>query len=514
MYPGEFARSDPDRAALIMSGSGEVVTYARLDEAANRISHVLRDLGLKPGDNVAMCIENHPLFLELLWGAHYAGLLYTAASTRLSGPELGYIVDDCDARVLVLSARYADKAPGLDAATPNVEHRLSVGGAIPGYEALEDLMAAASPEPLDEERKAGADMLYSSGTTGVPKGIKPSLAGEAMETTPMLITGVLQRMMDFQEGDVYLTPAPLYHKAPLAFTLSVGQLGGTVIMMERFDAEETLRLIERHRITHGQLVPTMFVRMLRLPSEARNAHDISTLKGVVHAGAPCAQEVKQQMIDWWGPIIHEYYGGTEGNGVTWVTSPEWVEHPGSVGRAVIGTAHILDEDGSELGPDETGGVYFSDGPRFEYHKDPEKTRTAYDSRGWSTMGDIGHVDAEGYLYLTDRKSFTIITGGVNVYPQEAEDVLAADPRVADAAVFGIPNPEWGEEVKAVVQPMEMPDDPEQLEADLIALCRSRLADMKCPRSIDFRSQLPRAETGKLYKRQLKEEYAEKAKAAG
>ncbi len=499
----------PGRPAVVMGGSGRVQTYGELDAAANRVSRLLRAAGLGVGDHVALCVENHPDFLALAWGAHYAGVLYTACSTRLTAGELAYVVDDSGARVLVLSARQAAKAAAVDAATPKVELRLSLGGAIPGYEPLEAAAAAQPATPL-AGRRAGSDMLYSSGTTGRPKGIRPKAAHLPLEESPIIITPVLRDVLGFGPGDVYLSPAPLYHAAPLRFCMGVHQLGGTVVVMERFDPAGLLDLVAAHRVTHAQLVPTMFVRLLRLPAEVRAGADVASLRAVVHAAAPCPPEVKRQMLDWWGPIVHEYYSATEGSGLTWVTSEEWLAHPGTVGRAVIGVAHVVGSGGEELGPGRTGRVFFSGGPQFEYHGDPERTRAAHDARGWATFGDIGHLDDEGYLFLTDRASYTIISGGVNVYPQEAEDVLLAHPAVLDAAVFGIPDEDLGEAVQAVVQPVAMPSSgaaADALERELIAFCRERLADVKCPRAVDLRAELPRHETGKLYKRLLKEEYA-------
>ena len=352
-------------------------------------------------------------------------------------------------------------------------------------------------------------MLYSSGTTGRPKGIRPR-ALTASVADPHLITPILQGLLGAGEDDVYLSPAPLYHAAPLRFCMAMQQLGATVVVMERFAAEDALALIERHRVTLAQMVPTMFVRLLRMDAGERAGHDRSTLRGIVHAGAPCPPQVKHEMIEWLGPIVHEYYSSTEASGITWITSEDWLAHPGSVGRALLGAPRIVDADtGAELDSGETGLVYFSDGPDFAYHNDPEKTERAHDHRGWSTFGDVGHLDAEGFLYLTDRVAFTIITGGVNVYPQEAENVLQSHPAVIDAAVFGVPDTEFGERVHAVVQPVTMPADglaADALAAELIHACRGRLAGVKCPRSVEFRAALPRHETGKLYKRLLHEEF--------
>jgi acyl-CoA synthetase (AMP-forming)/AMP-acid ligase II len=513
MHPGAF---DADHPAIIMGQSGATVTYGELDAAANRVSRLLRARGLGVGDHVALLVENRPEFLELTWGAHYAGLLYTAISTRLTPDEVAYIVRDCGAKALVVSSRYSGTAQALAELLPDDVERFSVGDPIPGWGRLEDALVEHPATPLDEQRTAGRDMLYSSGTTGRPKGIKPREVAGALEETPIIITPILKANLGVGVDSTYLTPAPMYHAAPLRFSMAIHQLGGTVVMMERFTPEGALELIERHRVTHTQMVPTMFVRMLRLPEEQRAAADVSSLRVVMHAAAPCPVDVKQQMLDWLGPIIHEYYASTEACGLTWVTPDQWLAKPGTVGKAMIGVPHVVGEDGRELPVGEEGVVYFSDGPPFEYHNAPEKTAEAHDERGWATCGDIGRLDEDGFLYLTDRKSFMIITGGVNVYPQEAEDVLISDPAVMDAAVFGVPHPEFGEEVTAVVQPVRMPetDEEEQAEAErLMALCRSRLADLKCPRSIDFRAELPRHETGKLYKRLLVDEYRERVASA-
>ncbi|MBJ7329412.1 MAG: acyl-CoA synthetase [Solirubrobacteraceae bacterium] len=500
MYPGAH---DPNRLAIVMD-DGETRTFGELDAAAARIARMLQDRGLQRGDHVAFCVENEPEFLEICWGAHYAGLLYTACSTRLTADELAYIVDNCGAKAFFLGGTLADRAAEVDAKTPNVDHRFSVGGDISGYEPLTVALEGISAEPLTDPI-AGADMLYSSGTTGRPKGIKPKPKNEPLNTM-MMFTGVLAQALGFGDGDVYLSPAPLYHAAPLRGCMSVHQLGGTTVVMRKFDPQQFLDLVAEHGITHSQMVPTMFVRLLKLSAEARAAADVSSLKGIVHAAAPCPVDVKRQMIEWWGPIIHEYYASTEGAGLTWTTSEDWLAHPGTVGRAVVGKPRVVDALGTEVGPGEEGTIYFSDGPEFEYHEDPAKTAEVHNEQGWATAGDIGYLDEEGFLFLTDRKAHMIITGGVNVYPQEAENALVTHPKVSDAAVFGIPNEDFGEEVKAVVVPMEEPADPAALEAELIAHCRSKLADLKCPRSIDFRTELPRHETGKLYKRLLVDEY--------
>jgi long-chain acyl-CoA synthetase len=315
-----------------------------------------------------------------------------------------------------------------------------------------------------------------------------------------------QALYGVTADSVYLSPAPLYHSAPLRFTMAAQRLGATVIVMEHFDPMEYLRLIEKHQVTYSQVVPTMFVRMLKLPKEEREQSDLSSLKLVIHAAAPCPVPVKEQMIEWWGPVLFEYYAGTEGNGMTAIDSATWLTKPGTVGKAILGTVHIMDEDGTEQPTGESGTIYFEGGSEFEYHNDPEKTKGSRNDKGWSTLGDIGFLDADGYLYLTDRKAFMIISGGVNIYPQEAENVLTMHPKVMDVAVFGVPNDDFGEEVKAVVQPADMADAGPDLERELMAFCREHLADVKCPRSVDFEAELPRHPTGKLYKRLLKDRY--------
>ena len=510
MFPGSFAATAPDRPAVIMATSGEVLTYAELDAEANRLSHVLRAAGLQPGDHVALCLENSARFLPAIWGCHYAGLYYTAMSSRLTTEEMAYILEDCGAQALITSSYKADQAAALRDQMPGVSLRLMLDGAIDGYDAYEDALAAQPPTPLDEARVEGQDMLYSSGTTGRPKGVKVPLPDAPLGEGADGVTGLAQLLFSADESTVYLSPAPLYHAAPLRFCRATHRLGGTVVVMEHFDPEQYLSLVEEHRVTFSQVVPTMFIRMLKLPSEVRIRYDLSSLQVVVHAAAPCPAEVKAQIIEWFGPIVHEYYAGTEGNGFVYCNSVDWLAHRGTVGRSILGTVHIVGEDGEEVPTGESGTVYFEGetARTFEYHNDAEKTASSRDpkGRGWSTLGDVGYLDDDGFLYLTDRKAYMIITGGVNVFPQEAENVLAMHPKVNDVAVFGVPNEDFGEEVKAVVEPASMDDAGPDLERELIAYCREHLAGVKCPRSVDFRSELPRHPTGKLYKRLLKDEY--------
>ena len=504
MYPGAHAATQPDKPAYIMAESGKVVTYRELDEASNRASQLFRRLGLKRGDSVAIQMENHADYYKIVWGAQRAGLYYTAISSRLTAGETAYIIQDCGAKVFITS-KYMTKIAGEVAKeAPNVRAFYMLDGTIPGYESWEAAVAAEPATPIADQCEGG-DMLYSSGTTGRPKGVRVPLNFDPIGT-PASLLGLVTALYQMSSDVVYLSPAPLYHAAPLRFNLTVQRLGGTCVIMEHFDAERYLEFVEKYKVTHSQLVPTMFVRMLKLEPEARAKYDLSTLKVAIHAAAPCPIPVKEQMIAWWGPVIFEYYAGTEGNSFCAISSPEWLAHKGSVGRALLGVIHIVGDDGEELPPGEAGTIFFSDGTVFEYHNDPEKTAQSRNDKGWSTLGDIGYVDAEGYLYLTDRKANMIISGGVNIYPQEAENLLVTHPKVADVAVFGVPNEEFGEEVKAVVQPVDMKDAGPALAEELIAFCRQSLSPIKCPRSIDFEAELPRHPTGKLYKRLLKDRY--------
>lgn len=492
-----------------MAGSGFTQTYAELDAAANRLSRLLRSAGLNPGDHIAICMENHDRYLEVVWGCHYAGLVYTCASSRLQSEELDYIVNDCGARAYITSKYKAAQATDVLGSTPKVELRLMLDGTVDGYESFETAVEAQSPDPLDEERVAGMDMLYSSGTTGMPKGISRTFPSEPLDTWNNGVTTLCQMLFAVDDTKRYLSPAPFYHAAPLRFCMSMHALGATIVAMENFDSERYLQLVEEHRITHSQVVPTMFVRMLKLDESVRGKYDVSSLEYVIHAAAPCPIPTKRGMIEWFGPVIHEYYAGSEGNGFVYCNSEQWMEHEGTVGLPITAAIRICGDDGEELPQGESGTVFFDGGADFEYHNDPEKTRSSRHPKGWTTLGDVGYVDDEGYLYLTDRKAYMIITGGVNVYPQEAENVLVIHHKVIDVAVFGVPNDDFGEEVKAVVQPREMPADDEAAQAlagELIQFCRSKLADVKCPRSVDFRAELPRHPTGKLYKRHLKDEY--------
>jgi len=504
MHPGIHAAANPDKAAYIMASSGQVITYGQLNEASNQGAHLFRQLRLEMGDNVAIFMENNAAYLHICWAAHRAGLYYTCISSYLTAEEVAFIVGDCQAKVFITSQAKADVAADLVGLIPGVETQFMVGGAIDGYRSYEDEMASLPKVPIADEFE-GSDMLYSSGTTGRPKGIKLPITGEPLGT-PRSPVDILGSLYGITDAAIYLSPAPLYHSAPLRFNMGVLRKGGTTIVMERFDPEGALALIERHKISHSQWVPTMFVRMLKLPAEVRTKYDLSSLQVVIHAAAPCPEQTKRAMIEWLGPVLFEYYAGTEGNGFCAIKSDEWLAHPGSVGRAMVGTVHIMDDEGVEQAAGETGNVYFSGGPEFTYHNDPERTAESRNQHGWSTLGDVGHLDEDGYLYLTDRKSFMIISGGVNIYPQEIENLLVSHPKIMDVAVIGVPDPDFGEAVKAVVQAMDPSQAGADLEAEILDYCRQHLSTIKCPRSVDFDPQLPRHENGKLYKRLIKDRY--------
>lgn len=504
LHPSYWAQVTPEKPAYIMANSGQVVTYRELDERSNQIAHLFRQCGLKPGDHIAFQMENNEHFFQIVWGAQRAGLIYTPIHTHLHRDEVEYILDNCRAKLFITSAKLRETALAIRPEQVPVESFFVLAGDLPGYR---EFLAAVADQPKTPiaDQASGGHMMYSSGTTGKPKGILPDWLPEEFDDLPeMFKSGA--GMMGYNQDTIYLAPAPLYHAAPMVAHFMTMAYGGTSIIMEKFDPEKALAAIERYKVNNSQWVPIMFVRLLRLPEEVRNKYDLSCLKRALHAAAPCPVDVKRQMIDWWGPIISEYYSASEAIGSTWINSAEWLEHPGSVGRALQGELHVVDDEGNELPAGDIGTIYFSGMQSFEYFDEPEKTNGAYNERGWATTGDVGYMDKDGYLYLTDRKHFMIISGGVNIYPQEIESVLATHPKVADIAVFGIPNQEFGEEVKAVVQPEDMGLAGPELERELIAWCREHLSHVKCPRSIDFTEALPRMDNGKLYKQKLRDEY--------
>ncbi len=510
MYPGTYAAEAPDSVAAVMTGTGETLSYGELDRRSIQLVRVLHEAGLRPGDAVALLTENNLRAFEVYWAAMRSGLYVTAVNYHLKPDEVAYIVTDSGAAVLIVSAEQAATAEALAGQTPGVRVRLAFGGPVSGYASYEDTIAAAPAEPFADQPH-GATMLYSSGTTGRPKGVRPPLPaiqvsepGEPLAMLAGLFFGV-------DRGCVYLSPGPIYHAAPLRWCGTIQALGGTVVMMKRFDAEQALAAIQDHRVTHAQFVPTMFVRMLRLPLQVRERYDVSSLRVAIHAAAPCPVEVKQQMIDWWGPVLVEYYAGTEGNGMTAVHSGTWLRRPGTVGRAIYGVVRICADDGTGLPAGQTGGVYFErDDVPFAYHNDPDKTRAAQhpEHPTWTTLGDVGYLDEDGFLFLTDRKAFTIISGGVNIYPQETENVLALHPAVYDVAVIGVPDPEMGESVAAFVQPAAGTVPGPELEQEIIAFVKSKIAGFKAPRTVRFVDYLPRSEAGKLMKAELKARYGQ------
>ena len=507
MYPSESARQNPDRPCIVMASTGETISYRELDARANRLAHLLRATGLEHADHFSIFMENNSRYVECCSAGERSGLYYTCINSYLTAEEVAYIVQNSQSQVLITSAAKRDVALAAAALCPDLKLCLVVDGS--GTDArlvdLDTATAAYPSTPLPDER-AGMSMLYSSGTTGRPKGIlRPMPDMPPSEQTPLF--NFLNGLWYYREGMVYLSPAPLYHSAPQAAVGLTLRNGGTVVIMERFDPEQYLALVEQYRITHSQLVPTMFSRMLKLPEDVRGRYDLSSLEFAVHAAAPCPAQVMEQMIAWWGPIIHEYYGATEGLGFTACNSEEWLAHRGSVGRVMLGQLHILDDELHECPSGTPGTVWFKTATPFEYFNDPEKTREARSADGtMSTVGDVGYVDQDGYLYLTDRATFMIISGGVNIYPQECENLLITHPKVADAAVFGVPNVDLGEEVKAVVQLMPGIDPGPAVTEELLAFCAMHLSRQKCPRSIDFEAELPRLPTGKLYKRVLRDRY--------
>ena len=530
------AKQAPERVAYRMIPSGLAVTWFELEQRTRRCAVAMLEAGLKEGDCIAVYLENHARYFEILWAAHRIGLYYAPISLHLKQNELEYIVKDCGAKLLFLSRQTLQNISSEWLATLSAQSVVLESEPKDGVESdskdvvgstPKDALSSAAKQtlgarskdalnyeawlatiPLDvvlpEVETEGTDFCYSSGTTGVPKGIKRPLqkANAYFQSAGDPRT----RWKEFGTDSVYLSTAPFYHAAPVRWNLSVIKAGGTSLIMTKFDSALALQTIERYRVTHGQWVPTMFARMLRLPEAERKGYDLSSLRFVIHAAAPCPVPLKQQVIDWFGPIVYEYYAGTELVGRTSIASNEWLAHRGSVGRAEFGAVHIVDQEGVELGVRQNGVIYFSGGGTFEYHNDPVKTRLAYNERGWATYGDIGYLDEEGYLYLTDRLANTIVSGGVNIYPQEAENILSIHPAVKDVAVVGVPDEEFGESVKAVVELIDASRAGPELERDLIAFCRAQISALKCPKSIDFVQSLPRTEAGKLIKREVRDQY--------
>ncbi|MDT5070368.1 MAG: long-chain acyl-CoA synthetase [Mycobacterium sp.] len=487
--------------ALVLA-DGDVVSYGELYENSQRVAALLYQAGLRRGDGVALVLPNCREFLEIAWGCQLSGLYYSAVNTHFTPEEVLYVISDSDSRAVFIDSamtRLGERA----LAAGGVDVHIAVGEELPGWRSYDDAVAAAGDPP---PRSDGSEMLYSSGTTGRPKAVRRPLPtdGKGSWAQKVLEQALIQRYA-MTPTSVYLSPAPLYHAAGVNYTMAVHRVGAAAILMRKFDAEAVLRLIQEHRVTHAQFVPTMFVRLLKLPERVRNSYDTSSLECVIHAAAPCPVDVKHQMMEWFGPIIHEYYGGTEGFAGSTIGPGEWLAHPGSVGKP-FSPVHVVSEHGLELPVGESGELFFEGGPNFEYFKDPAKTASVSNDRGWRSLGDMGYLDEDGYVYLTDRSTFMIVSGGVNIYPQEAENLLIMHPKLIDAAVFGVPNDEFGEEVKAVVQPAEGIIPEPELASELIEYCRAHLATYKCPRTVEFVSELPRDPNGKLYKRRIRERY--------
>lgn len=502
----EYAQATPDKPAVILYPSGKTVTFGEMEARANQLAHLFRQAGLREGDAVAILIENNEHFHTVLWAARRSGLYYVPINTHLTAAEAAYIIDNSEAKAVVGSAGLKDTLAGLAAELPKglPQLRIITDGELDGWLSYPACVADQPVTPIDDEIE-GDLLQYSSGTTGRPKGIKRELP----HLPPTEVPGLMAALIGFwmNPDAVYISPAPLYHTAPSVWSMQTLAAGITTVVLEKFDAQGCLDAIARHKVTHGQFVPVMFTRMLKLPEDVRNSYDISSLQRVMHAAAPCPVEIKKQMIDWWGPIVDEYYASSEAIGSTLIFAEDWLTHPGSVGKPMAGGLHILDEDGNELPPGQAGEIYFEGGMDFEYLNDAEKTAKSRDSHGWKTVGDIGYLDEEGYLYLTDRRHHMIISGGVNIYPQEAENMLVTHPKVMDAAVFGVPDDEMGQSVKGVVQLVDASDATEEFAAELLAWLRDRLSHYKCPRSISFESELPRTDTGKLYKQELIVKYS-------
>lgn len=502
----EFAEAVPDKPAVIMYPSGTVVTFGELEARANKLAHLFRAHGLREGDAVAILMGNNEHYHAVMWAARRAGLYYVPINSHLTAAEAAYIIDNSSARAIIGSAALSPVLERIGGELPNglPELLIVADGSIEGWLSYPDCVADQPVTPIADEVE-GDLLQYSSGTTGRPKGIKRPLTHLSPAEAPGLMTTLVSFWGD--PDGIYLSPAPLYHTAPSVWSMTFQAAGIPVVVMERFDAEGTLDAIQRHHVTQAQFVPVMFTRMLKLPEAVRNSYDLSSLKRVMHAAAPCPVEIKKQMIEWWGPIVDEYYASSEAHGSTLITAEDWLEHPGSVGRPMVGGLHILDDDGNELPAGQPGEIYFESAATFEYLNDPEKTASSTSRQGWRTVGDVGYLDDEGYLYLTDRRHHMIISGGVNIYPQEAENLLVTHPKVMDAAVFGIPDDEMGQSVKAVVQLVDPADAGDAFADELLTWLRDRLAHYKCPRSISFEEQLPRTDTGKLYKQSLIAKYS-------
>ncbi len=505
MHPGLVAARTPERTAIV-AGPGDRLTYGELEYRSDRIARAWRARGVREGDVVAILIPNSSRFFEVAWAAQRSGLYYVAISTAATPSELAYVFDDAAPTVLVIDPAFAERVEGAfglqSAARPRVAYAYGEDEDVAGFESLLRAREAGPHAPYDAVE--GSDMLYTSGTTGWPKGVKPPLSllplGNDVRRTERSRT-----LYGFDDSSVFLIPAPLYHAAPLRFSMTALRLGTTVVVLPKFSPHAALDAMVANNVTHSQWVPTMFGRLLALPDDVRAAFSCPSHRLAMHSGGPCAIDVKRRMIAWWGPILYEYYSGSESVGFTHANSAEWLAHPGTVGKAYGCAVHVVDADGNELAPGEIGSVYFESTHRLAYHNDAEKSRAAVNDRGWATMGDLGYVDAEGYLFLTGRQAFTIVSGGVNVYPREVEVALESHPDVVEAAVFGVPDSDFGERVYAVVAPVPHRVADPTLASELLQHARERLAAHKIPKALEVRGELPHLASGKLDKRGLREE---------
>lgn len=491
LFPAEWRT----RPAVVVEPSGVTLTFGELERDSNRVAHMFRTQGIARGDTVALVMENRVDFLVFAWAAQRSGLYYVAVNIHLTPTEIGYIIEDSGARAVYASAGCV---PHIEVQASDVRYYQIDPGIESGWQSAD---SSLYPDHAILDQAEGDFLLYSSGTTGRPKGIQRPLIGGEFGSYPDLPGTWLSGLLGLRAGDTFLSPAPLYHAAPLGWSMGALRHGATVVVMERFDAAHALELIELHKVTHSQWVPTMFVRMLKLDSAIRNGFDLSSHRVAVHAAAPCPVEAKRAMIDWWGPILFEFYSSTEGIGATSIFSDEWLQKPGSVGKPLLGTPEILDDKGTPVDCGQLGTVWFSGGREFVYHGDQEKTAGAYDSQGRATVGDVGWLDEDGYLYLADRRSHLIISGGVNIYPQEIENVLVMHPDVVDVGVAGVPDADMGERVVAFVQARSGVDEGE-LADRLREHCGQTMARFKIPRDIRFVEHLPRTPTGKLRKHEL------------
>jgi long-chain acyl-CoA synthetase len=499
--------------AIVLHPSGIEVSFAELEARANRLAHYLLSAGLREGDTIAVLMENNQHIHAMMWAARRSGLYYALINTHLTPAEAAYILDNSGAKALIGSRELRKVCEGIAEHLPGglPDLLMIADDDLEGWQRYPECVADQPDSPIADERE-GDLLQYSSGTTGRPKGIRRGLVHLSPAEAPNMLMPLLMAVGLTGEA-TYLSPAPLYHTAPSFWSLSVQSLGGSTVVMEKFDAESALDAIARYGITHGQFVPAMFVRMLKLPEAVRNSYDVSSLQRVVHAAAPCPVDIKKQMIDWWGPIVDEYYASSEAVGASFIRAEDWLQHPGSVGKPLVGIPHIVDDDGTELPAGKPGTIYYEGGYSFQYLKDEAKTAEAHDTHGWVTVGDIGYLDDAGYLFLTDRRHHMIISGGVNIYPQEAEDLLITHPKVLDAAVFGIPDESMGQSVKGAVQTVDPADASDEFAEELLVWLRERLAHFKCPRTISFEPALPRTDAGKLYKQELVAKYSQLGKAS-